>query len=174
MRSRKTVGTGLFMLLILTAGYLSAQVTWAPLNAAHDSIPPNTIVAGKKHGVRLYVCRARLAVGVSPGESTGSICIVPYLGKAEVFREFELATSLHYSWHPDRWENAVVGGRQHGNANLYLCRARVIKDAIDYGFIPGKAFRFGPHTNHCYIPFHGKDLDFKGHFELLHTSLKRH
>jgi DM9 repeat len=174
MRSQKTVGGSLIVLLILTAAYMPAQVIWVSHNAAHELIPENTIVAGKKHGVRLYVCRARLKVGVSPGESTGSICIVPYLGKADVFHKFELATSLNYSWYRGQWENAVIGGRQHGNANLYACRARVIQDKIDYGFIPGKAFRFGPHANHCYIAFQGKELDFKGHFELLHTSPTDH
>lgn len=172
MRWASAVRWLLFLALILLCRSSGAQVAWVQHNGPDESVPPNAVVAGKSHGVRLYVCRARLADGIHPGESTGSTCVIPNMGKTQAFTEFEFATSSNYSWHHDQWEDAVIGGQQHAKSDLYVCRARVVQDSISHGFISGKAYRFGPHTNHCYVPFQGKELDFKDHFELLHSSSK--
>ena len=166
----KSLGRLLLLALPLAIMPLHAQVLWVRHAGSDSPIPSHVVVAARKHGGALYVCRARLADGVHSGESAGSMCIVPFKGDAQVFEDFEFATASHYSWGRDRWNDGVIAGRQSGKVDLFVCRARVVQGSVDNGFVPGKAYERGLHADHCYVPFHGKELDFVHDFELLHAS----
>jgi len=172
MQRADAVWWPLYGVLLFVLAPATAPVTWIARNPSQESVPRHAIVAGKSGGVTFYVCRARLLGDFHPGATPGSLCCVPYRGKAQEFQEFEFATSPSYAWYPDRWQDAVIAGRQHGAYDLYVCRARVMRNLIDYGFIPGKAYRVGPHAHHCYVPFQGQELDFDRDFELLQNSPK--
>lgn len=128
-------------------------------------LPHHAVVGGREGNKKLYVCRAKLSDGIHPGETGGRVCVVAYKGKAQEFADFEVATGRGLKWSPGNWKSAIIGSLQFGTMDLYVCRARV-----DGYVIPGKAYGRGPHKNHCFVPYQGRELDFAGDFELLHAS----
>lgn len=152
--------------MVAAAGVSSAQVKWVAPEPS-GKLPKNAIRAGREAGKALYLCRAKLSDGLHPGKTDGTVCVVGQKGKPEDVRQFEIATGRHVKWSRGDWSTALAGGLQFGTMELYVCRARVEGDVV-----PGKAYGHGPHQNHCFVPYHDRELDFDGNFELLHVSVQ--
>lgn len=138
-----------------------AQVQWVPSHPG-AKVPKHAIVGGHEGKTKLYVCRARLADGIHPGKTSGGVCIIGQKGGVEHKTKFEIATARHYKWGHWGWKTAFIGGKQFGRVDLYVCRMR-----IEGAVVPGKAYGYGPHAGHCFVPFKGRERNFTKGFELL-------
>lgn len=142
----------------------ASAVSWEP-HEAGEPIPAQAVRVVETEA--LYVCRAQLPDGVHPGVTTGGPCLVPQKGSAEALDYYQIAVGTGYGWRAADWDNAVPGGKQGRNGDLYVCRAAVATPSGIRATAGGKAYRSGPHAGHCFVLHEGREVDVPGEFELL-------
>jgi hypothetical protein len=140
---------------------LAAPLTWQSREAG-SPIPAGAIRTGEA----LYVCRAQLPDGVHPGVTSGGPCLIPQKGKVQEFPKHEIAAGGGVEWRAADWVNAVVGGSQGRNGDVYICRAQIPGASGGSVHAGGKAYRTGNHAGHCYLAHDGREVDVTA-FELL-------
>jgi Protein of unknown function (DUF3421) len=161
MMNRKYVSGLLTALGIATVSLGSLITMTQPALAEHrwvsgsnGSVPSGAIQVGNDGADPLYACKAYLGNGkLHPRNGR---CFVPYGGKEEAYRTYEVLVGNNLRWVPLKGsapQYAVVGGAERNGTPLYVCRAN-----LRSGVTPGK---YNAVNNICYLPYGGRENEIR-------------
>jgi hypothetical protein len=127
-----------------------ADYRW--VNGKSGSVPAGAVKAGSDNNDDLYICKGYLGNGkLHPRHGR---CFVPYDGKEEAYRAYEVLVGNDLRWVP--WagsipKNSISGGRERNGDPLYVCRSRLPVGKKQ--LTPGK---YSAVNKICYLPYGGR------------------
>ncbi|CRK91018.1 CLUMA_CG004706, isoform A [Clunio marinus] len=144
--------------MILCFISIEGEIVWRISSA--DSIPINSIPAGKDNNETLYACRAWFVRDLTPGKlSPGRGCVITYKGITRIISsDYDVATgtgewvTYDHDWQANSFKASGINGRRE---NLFVCRIILNGNQTPGKFNPnnGSCCSAGESQEYCYENF---------------------